>query len=65
MTDLELIFSMLREAATKEIAVNQIAQGFNENKVATKTGGKIAGDAKCHLENESGKPSFLMQIILI
>ena len=30
MTDLELIFSMLGEAATKEIAVNRDAQGFDE-----------------------------------
>lgn len=56
MTDLELIFSMLGEAATKEIAVNHDAQGFDENKVAAKTGGKIAGDARRHLEQESGKP---------
>ncbi|NGX53727.1 MAG: hypothetical protein K1000chlam4_00444 [Chlamydiae bacterium] len=34
MTDLELIFSMLGEAATKEIAVNRNAQGFDENKSA-------------------------------
>lgn len=56
MTDLELIFSMLGEAATKEIAVNQNAQGFDENKIAAKTGGRIAGDARHHLEQESGKP---------
>ncbi|MCE5318862.1 MAG: Bro-N domain-containing protein [Parachlamydia sp.] len=56
MTDLELIFSMLGEAATKEIAVSQNAQGFDENKVAAKTGGKIAGDARHQLEQESGKP---------
>ena len=56
MTDLELIFSMLGEAATKEIAVNQNAQGFNENKAAAKTGGKIAGDARQQLERKSGKP---------
>lgn len=56
MTDLELIFSMLGEAATKEIAVNQNAQGFDENKAAAKTGGKIAGDARHQLEQESGKP---------
>ncbi len=55
MTDLELIFSMLGEAATKEIAVNQNAQGFDENKRAAKTGGKIAGNARLHLEKESGK----------
>jgi hypothetical protein len=56
MTDLELIFSMLGEAATKEIAVNREAQGFDENKSAARTGGKIAGDARVQLEKESGKP---------
>jgi hypothetical protein len=56
MTDLELIFSMLGEAATKEIAVNRDALGFDENKTAAKIGGKIAGDAREQLENESGKP---------
>lgn len=56
MTDLELIFSMLGEAATKEIAVNQNAQGFEENKTAAKSGGRIAGDARRQLEQESGKP---------
>ncbi len=56
MTGLELIFSMLGEAATKEIAINRDAQGFDENKSAAKIGGKIAGDARNQLEQESGKP---------
>ncbi len=56
MTDLELIFFMLGEASTKEIAVNRDAQGFDENKNAAMMGGKIAGDARLQLEKESGKP---------
>ena len=56
MTDLELIFSMLGEAATKEIAVNRDAQGFDENKSAARMGGKIAGNARQELEKKSGKP---------
>lgn len=55
MTDLELIFSMLGEASTKEIAVNTNTQGFDENKKAAKQGGKIAGDARKQLEIKSGK----------
>ena len=55
MTDLELIFSMLGEASTKEIAVNTDTQGFHENKKAAKAGGKIAGDARKQLELKSGK----------
>lgn len=55
MTDLELIFSMLGEAATKEIAINKNAQGFIENSNAAKRGGTIAGEARRKLEQESGK----------
>lgn len=55
MTDLELIFSMLGEAATTEIARNTDAKGFDQNKVAAKKGGKVAGDARKDLEKQSGK----------
>ena len=54
MTDLELIFSMLGEAATTEITRKQDAQGFGENKIAACKGGKIAGDAREKLEVEIG-----------
>ena len=55
MTDLELIFSMLREASTTEITRNKDARGFDELEKAAKSGGKIAGDARKQLEIESGK----------
>jgi DNA-damage-inducible protein D len=55
MTDLELIFSMLGEASTKEIVINTNTKGFEQNKKAAKTGGKIAGDARRQLELKSGK----------
>lgn len=55
MDDLELIFSMLGEASTTEIAKNKNAQGFSQNKQAAKEGGKIAGNAKKELEEKSGK----------
>jgi hypothetical protein len=55
MTDLELIFSMLGEAATTEIARKQDAQGFGENKFAARKGGKISGDARIKLEKETGE----------
>ncbi|MDP3480685.1 MAG: Bro-N domain-containing protein [Desulfoprunum sp.] len=54
MTDLELIFSMLGEAATTEIARKQDAQGFSENKIAAHKGGRIAGEAREKLEIETG-----------
>lgn len=55
MDDLELIFGMLGEKATSEIAKAKDAQGFNENKVAANKGGKIAGDARKNLEFETKK----------
>ena len=55
MNDLELIFSMLGEAATTEITKTQDAQGFDENRTAARKGGKIAGDAREKLEKETKK----------
>jgi DNA-damage-inducible protein D len=55
MTDLELIFSMLGEAATTEITRNRDAQGFVENKQTAKEGGTIAGDARKALETKTRK----------
>jgi prophage antirepressor-like protein len=55
MTDLELIFTMLGEASTTEIAVQNDAQGFHQNKKAAQEGGEIAGNAKRALEQKSGR----------
>ncbi len=54
MTDLELIFTMLGEASTTEIARKKDANGFGENKKAAKEGGTIAGNARRELEKKSG-----------
>jgi hypothetical protein len=55
MNDLELIFNMLGEAATTEIAREKDARGFTENKVAANKGGQIAGKARKELESQTGK----------
>ncbi len=55
MTDLELIFSMLGEAATTEIARNKDTQGFDPNKQAAHEGGTVAGNARRELEQRSGR----------
>ena len=55
MNDLELIFSMLGEASTTEIARNKNAQGLWENKESAKQGGSVAGKARKDLEKKSGK----------
>ncbi len=55
MTDLELIFTMLGEAATTEIARNKDAQGLVKNKRAAQEGGSVAGGARRQLEAKSGR----------
>ena len=55
MTDLELIFTMLGEASTTEIARRSDALGFDENRTSAEEGGKIAGNARKALEAKTGK----------
>src|SRR5258705_12893193 len=55
MSDLELIFSMLGEAATTEIARTRDTQGFPQNQQAARSGGKVAGNARRELEKKSGR----------
>jgi len=55
MNDLELIFTMLGEASTTEIARNKNTQGLPENKMAAREGGAVAGKARKDLELKSGK----------
>ncbi|MDZ4253795.1 MAG: Bro-N domain-containing protein [Sulfuritalea sp.] len=55
MTDLELIFTMLGEASTTEIARNRDAQGYDRNREAAIEGGTVAGNARADLEKKSGR----------
>ncbi len=55
MTDLELIFTMLGEASTREKTIEDDAQGFLENKKTAQAGGRAAGKALDAYEQETGK----------
>jgi len=55
MDDLELIFSMLGEASTTRIAKVKDTKGFEENKIAAKQGGEVAGNARKELELKTGE----------
>jgi len=55
MSDLELIFSMLGEAATTEITRVDDVKGFHESKHAARKGGAVAGTARKDLEQKTGK----------
>lgn len=56
MTVTELVFKMLGEASTMEIAHTQNAEGVDENETAAKAGGVIAGEARQKLELKTGRP---------
>jgi DNA-damage-inducible protein D len=66
MTNLELIFTMLGEEVTKQFAVNDDAQGFEQNYSVAQKGGKAAGEARRNLEKRGAKvvssENFLNQI---
>ncbi len=67
MTPLELIFTALGEEMTRQTAIKEDAQGFDENKTAAVRGGQMAGKARATIEAESGSrvvspENFLPQI---
>ena len=51
MTNLELIFTMLGEEATRTLTVREDAQGFIENHETAQRGGKMAGNARRSFED--------------
>jgi hypothetical protein len=55
MSEAELIFTALAELSTRQIAEVEKAEGFEENKIPAKKGGKIAKDARIALEQKTGK----------
>jgi len=55
MDDLELIFTMLGEASTTAIAKAKDAAGLQENKIAARQGGDVAGNARKELESKTGE----------
>lgn len=54
MSNLELIFTMLGEEGTRQEAIKQDAQGFEENREAAVEGGTAAGDALKAFEQRTG-----------
>ena len=55
MSEAELIFTALAELSTRQIAETMSATGVEENKIAGKTGGNIAKNARKELEDKTGK----------
>ena len=56
MSDLELVLNMLAEATTTELTKAHNPQGLEENTKIAKRGGKVAGDARKAIEQDTGRP---------
>ena len=54
MTHIELIFSMLGEETTRQLAIRDNAQGFNQNSEAAIGGGNLAARARADFEKTTG-----------
>ncbi|MBQ3797747.1 MAG: hypothetical protein II842_15970 [Butyrivibrio sp.] len=61
MSTTELVLNMLAETATKEIAHSENPEGFEENRKVASRGGRIAGNARKSIEEETGKPIITSQ----
>jgi len=56
MSTLELVLNMLAEATVTELTNTTHPQGLEENKKTARRGGRIAGNARKEIEEETGKP---------
>jgi len=56
MTTLELVLNMLAEATTTEISKGEKPDTFEGNREVAKRGGRVAGNARKEIEQQTGKP---------
>ena len=56
MTTLELVLNMLAKATTTEISKQKALEGLRENIEVARSGGKVAGDARKAIEQQTGVP---------
>lgn len=55
MSEAELIFTVLAELSTREIAEAEKAEDYDSNETAGRRGGRISGRARKELESQTGK----------
>lgn len=61
MSTLELVLNMLAEATTTEISKQKGPETFAENVEVARAGGKVAGDARKAVEEQTGAPVITSQ----
>ena len=61
MSTLELALNMLAEATTTELTKVQNPDGLEENRKISRQGGRIAGNARKEIEEETGRPFITSQ----
>lgn len=61
MSTLELVLNMLAEATTTELSKVHNPQGLQENQRIARRGGKVAGDARLAIEEDTSRPVVTSQ----
>lgn len=61
MSTLELVLNMLAEATTTELSKVHNPQGLQKNQKIARRGGKVAGDARLAIEEDTGRPVVTSQ----
>ena len=57
MSTLEIVLNMLAETTTTELSKAHRPEGFEESRIVARRGGKVAGDARCAIEADTGRPA--------
>ncbi len=55
MSEAELIFTALAELSTRQISETEKAEGYGQNEITAHRGGRISGNARKALEQQTGK----------
>lgn len=56
MSDAELVLNMLAELSTTELSKAEQPQNFEENRDVAQRGGRVAGNARKEIEQQTGRP---------
>ena len=61
MSTIEIVLNMLAEVSTTEISKAEAPETFEENRSVAQKGGRVAGEARRSIEQQTGKPVITAQ----